>query len=88
MDLLPHTIAGIPCQIGVSSYIRVKPWRGSPASCPSSADYYGYEECSWELYDRKGYRARWLDKKLSRYETDLVEQAIHEFYTARENEEP
>ena len=87
MDLIPHRIAGIPCLIRVNTYVRVKPWRGSPSSCPSSDDYYGYTECEWELCDRKGYRARWLDKKFTRYERDLVEEAIHINYR-EEREEP
>lgn len=87
MDLIPHTLAGIPCLLRVTSYVKVAPWRGSAQSCPSSDDYYGYTECEWEVHDRKGYRAKWLDKKLSRYEKDRAEETIHNFYNS-ENEEP
>ena len=65
MNFIPHTLAGIPCLIGVATYTRVGPWRGGIESCPSSDDYYGYEECEWEICDRKGYVANWLARKIT-----------------------
>lgn len=76
MTTIPHTLAGIPCLIEVRSYVKVSPWRGSPETCPSSDDYYGYTECEWGILDRKGYKAPWLERKLTPYEKDQVEIAI------------
>jgi hypothetical protein len=44
--------------------LRVPAWKGSAHTCPSSDDYYGYTEIEFELYDRKGYHAKWLEAKL------------------------
>lgn len=84
MNFIPHTLAGIPCLIRVSSYVSVGPWRGCITSCPSSDDYYGYTDMEYELFDRKGYRARWLDKKLTPLEKDRIEQAINDYYSQEE----
>lgn len=84
MQFIPHTLAGIPCLIKVTHFMKVAPWRGSPQTCPSSDDYYGYTDSEWELYDRKGYRARWLDKKLTPFEKDRVEEAILEYFSTPE----
>jgi hypothetical protein len=27
-------------------------------------DYYGFTEIEWDMLDRKGYRAKWLDRKI------------------------
>ena len=65
MDAIPYRIGGIPCLIEVTRYNRVKPWRGSPHTCPSSNDYFGYEEVEYNICDRKGYKAEWLEKKVT-----------------------
>ena len=84
MNFIPHTLAGIPCLIGVATYTRVGPWRGGIESCPSSDDYYGYTDMEYELFDRKGYRARWLDGKLTPLEKSRLEQAINDYYSQPE----
>jgi len=38
----------------------------------STWDYPGYSEFEFELYDRKGYRAKWLERKI---ENNSDEQA-------------
>ena len=57
--------AGIPALAGVFSYSYQAPFRGSPYRCDSDWDYYGCEEIEWELLDRRGCPAPWLDRKLS-----------------------
>lgn len=48
------TVCGIPCQIEVHSYyVESESW-----DCPGSAEW------EFALYDRKGYRAKWLERKL------------------------
>lgn len=56
------SIAGIPCQIEVKHCLDVP---GNPSCWDSADDYYGYSEVEWEVYDRKGYRAVWLERKLT-----------------------
>lgn len=65
-------LSGIPCIIGVTYYNKTK---GSYSyDAPSDWDYYGYTECDWEVLDRKGYKAPWLERKL----TDNIRSDIDE----------
>ena len=60
--MFKYRIAGIPCQINVISCTIQKPmgyWAPSPEDC------YGYTEIVYEVYDRKGYKADWLAKKIT-----------------------
>ena len=57
-------IAGIPCQIGVTYFHYQPPWRGSAQTCDSDWDYYGYTELEYDVLDRRGRPATWLEKKI------------------------
>lgn len=57
-------IAGIPCQIGVTYFHYQPPWRGSAQTCDSDLDYYGYTELEYDVLDRRGRPAAWLEKKI------------------------
>lgn len=48
----------IPCFAYVHDYQVVKP----NLKADNPLDYFGYTELEYTLYDRKGYRAHWLDK--------------------------
>lgn len=85
---VPFTLSGIPCLIKVEYYIKVSPWRGSPQTCPSSDDYYGYEECEWEICDRKGYVANWLARKITPSIKSEITSAISQYFTSLNSEEP
>lgn len=79
MTTFPSTISGIPCQIEVTRYLCVPPWRGSAQTCPSDLDYYGYTEIEFRVLDRRGRPAAWLERKLSpavvsRIEAECAEQ--------------
>jgi hypothetical protein len=58
-------IAGIPCTIRVTHMFVQPPHRGSPHTCDSDMDFYGYTECEFDVLDRKGYPADWLAKKMT-----------------------
>lgn len=66
-------IQGIPCLINVidSCYRKPQPWNDA-----SSDDYYGGWELEWEVLDRKGYKAPWLEKKMKAADVDRIEQEI------------
>ena len=67
-------VAGIPCMIGV---IRFDSEAGSYShNAPSDVDYYGYTESEWDLLDRRGRPAPWLDRKLTREMVEQVEREI------------
>lgn len=70
-------VAGMPAQIGVIDFTSVK---GSQSrNAPSDLDFYGYAEIGFELLDRRGYRAAWLDGKADKQ--SIQQQIIDHFYT-------
>ena len=69
---IDHTIAGIPCIIGVTRFYKERGSYSSRASDPD--EYYGYVDADWIVLDRKGYVADWLAKKLtSSDEAEILE---------------
>ncbi len=72
-------VAGIPCLIGVSHFDSV---RGSYSyNAPSDMDYYGYTESEWDVLDRRGRPAAWLERKLTDDDRQRIEQEIAEAMT-------
>ena len=72
---IEHRVAGIPCLIGVIDYTSVK---GSYSyNAPSDMDYHGYTECDWEILDRRGRPAPWLQRKVDAKEEDAINEAIN-----------
>lgn len=72
------TIAGIPCLIGVTHYECV---RGSyNYNAASDMDYYGYSEADWVVLDRKGYKAAWLERKLTARDHDRINAEIDQYF--------
>lgn len=69
-------IQGIPCLIEVTTFNVVKPWKGSPFTCPSSDDYYGYTEVEFNVLDRKGYKATWLECKMTDKDIARIKEEI------------
>ena len=63
-------VAGIPCLIGVIS--------NTPGSytmrAGSDIDYYG--QSLWEVLDRRGRRATWLEKKITDADEDRINYLI------------
>ena len=79
-------ICSIPCLLDVTYFKKVEPWKGSPHTCPSDVDYYGYLEIEYEVLDRKGYPAPWLASKVTPLINLDLEAIIREHYT--KNGEP
>lgn len=77
---IEFSIAGIPCLIGVESYFSQPPFRGSPWNCDSDIDYYGDEEMDWIILDRKGYRAEWLEKKITASIEEDIQEVIRKYF--------
>ena len=72
-------VAGIPCLIGVSHFDCV---RGSYSyNAVSDMDYYGYSESEWDVLDRRGRPAAWLERKLTDDDRQRIEQEIAEAMT-------
>jgi len=59
------TVQGIPCQIEVTHYKFEAPSRFAAIYCDNPDEYYGFVEFEFNVLDRKGYYADWLEKKLT-----------------------
>ena len=55
--MMHTTIAGIPCQVAITHYEPYDP--GSWHEPPSGG------ELEFEIYDRRGYPAAWLERKVT-----------------------
>jgi len=71
-------VAGIPCIIGVTEYECVKGSYSYHAA--SDWDYHGYTDCSFDVLDRRGRPAPWLERKLNDKITREIEQEIAEYF--------
>jgi hypothetical protein len=74
---VPFYISGIPCLLGVDGYEAVSGSYSYHAA--SDVDYYGYVECEYDVLDRKGYPAAWLERKMTEKDFCLAEEAIAEY---------
>ena len=77
--MLPSKVAGIPCLINVTYLHIQKPWRGSPHTCDSDLDFYGYEEVEFEVCDQRGRYAEWLEKKMTADDVERIKCQVVEF---------
>lgn len=73
--MLSTRIAGIPCLVELTSLFVQKPLG---LTCDSDWDCYGYTEIEFEVYDRGGRPAPWLERKLIEKETTRIEQELLE----------
>lgn len=64
MDTFESRVAGIPCQVEVLTYYPALPMRIT-GSGYGDADPPEDEFFEFQLLDRKGYPAPWLEKKLT-----------------------
>lgn len=72
-------VAGIPCQIGVTQFER---HAGSMSyNAPSDLDFYGYTEMDYEILDRRGRPAAWLERKLDKSERSDIEYLISDYFS-------
>lgn len=71
MRVFDSHIQGIPCQIKVVYWEPFVPGRfsGPPEQCYPDEGGYG----EWEVLDRKGRKAPWLEKRLNEQETQRIE---------------
>jgi len=74
-------ICGIPCLIQVDSHVVVEPWKGRVTDCPSDMDYHGYCETEFTVFDRKGYKAPWLEKKMTEEDVERILEDINNHYS-------
>ena len=64
-------VAGIPCKVRVTYYTPYV-----PASYNGPAEGGDFE---FDLLDRKGYRAKWLEKKVTEKDVDRLEREYWDY---------
>lgn len=69
-------VRGIPCRVRITSWEKYRPGKtwGPPESCYEPEGGYG----TWELLDRHGKRAAWLEKKLTEQDVNQIEGEVYE----------
>jgi hypothetical protein len=74
--MIHTTIQGIPCQAEMTGGHYQKP---DHTTWDSDWDYYGgWFDVTFEIYDRKGYRAKWLEKKMTHEDEEKIINALLE----------
>jgi len=70
-------LAGIPCIINVLSYEEYVPAKtyGPPEDCYPAEGGCG----DYEILDRRGYRAKWLERKIDSRIDSEIQDAIFEY---------
>ena len=76
-------IAGIPCQIKITSYFRQKPLGPRAAS---DIDARGYTDAEYTVLDREGYPALWLDRKIKDEDNERI-LALIDAYKEHDNDD-
>lgn len=70
--MIETTICGIPCQVEITSidgrFVPAK-INADPNSCYEAE----YPEIYFDVLDRKGYKAPWLERKMSDRERERIE---------------
>jgi hypothetical protein len=81
--MIDARVCGIPCQVEVIRARYYKPQSSNPYECSSDLDYHGYwDDIEYELYDRRGYRAKWLENKMKPKDTaELLELIVEDLDT-------
>jgi len=69
-------IQGIPCQIDVTYFYSKSGTYSQQAETPD--EYYGCTEIEFDVYDRKGYKAAWLEKKMTADDIAYIEEKVLE----------
>ena len=69
-------VAGIPALIRVSRHSYQRP---DPSTWSSSEDFYGGWDLDYEVCDRRGRPAPWLEEKMGLRDVQDLEQTIVEY---------
>lgn len=73
VDVSAH-VQGIPCLVRVTHYYR----QPADSRADNPDDYYGYTELEYDVLDRKGYPAPWLERKMTEDDVQNIEEKIYE----------
>ena len=70
------TVSGIPCIARVTYFFKQEPLG---PMCDSDWDCYGYTEVDFDILDRRGRPAPWLERKLNDAERERISTEIEEY---------
>jgi hypothetical protein len=84
---MDYRVKGIPCIIAVS-YFHCQPrWKGGAHTCDSDWDYYGYTDIDYEVLDRRGHKAPWLERMIDKDLDVEIKIVIDELMTGELDDE-
>ena len=75
LEAVSVSVKGIPALAHVTDFVRV-PAAANPRLAPSDLDAWGYLDMEYEIYDTKGYKAEWLEKKMDDRDKENIEVEI------------
>lgn len=78
--MIRTTIQGIPCIVEETHIYYTKPSFKPACLCDSPSEFYGDYEVEFDVFDRKGYRAAWLERKMTDKDRERIEQEILDDY--------
>ena len=70
--LLQAYIRGIPCLVNPTRVCVIR----SYSRADNPYDYYGWTEIEFEVFDRKGYPAPWLEARMTEDDRIAIEERI------------
>ena len=73
MSAMHTTISGIPCLVAVTYFYKQPPLG---PNCDSDWDCFGYTHIDFDVLDRRGRPAPWLERKLTDVERERIEAEI------------
>jgi hypothetical protein len=76
--MIETRIQGIPCLVEMTNGSYQKPYSGSAYNCETDWDYYGgWSDVEYQVYDRRGRPAPWLEKKITpKDDQEIIELLI------------
>lgn len=74
--MIEARIQGIPCQVNVTYFYSKSGTYSRQAETPD--EYYGYSEIEFDVYDRKGCKAAWLERKMTAEDKAYIEEKVLE----------
>lgn len=79
-----HRVCGIPCIVAVTSWEAYVPAKvsGPPESCYPEEGGCG----EWEIRDRRGRPAPWLERKLDDKERQRIDELVFEYMESQRDE--